>query len=946
VRSTHLITDGEIAMNHRKSALTAAIATCLGFAAQAHAQDTPAADTPAQQAAELDTVVVRGIRGAIEQSLDAKREDVTRVEVVSAEDIGKMPDKNVADSLARVPGVNISAASANEGAFDENDRVSMRGTSPSLTQTLINGHNIGTGDWFVLNQTGTVGRSVSYSLLPSELVDKVVVRKSSEAKLVEGGAVGSIDIVTRNPLNFEPGFSIFGSVGAVYADLPGKTDPQISVLGNWKNDAGTLGVTVQAFSEERHLRRDGQELLGYDTIGAGTAAGVAHPDLVGVYFPVLIGSALFEQERKRTGGMFTAQLRPTDGVELELNYFRSDLEADNYNRNYMLWGSRIINGTAGNNGQVPLPGYVVRNNTLVSANFAATPGGDNAFGIYDEISRPRAKSSTEFLSLEGKWDASENLAFSFQGGTSEGRGKTPVQDVAEWDVGLNSGGGWTLNGVGAADWNLGNANTSAPGTPLVDYRLDWIFGFQDIDVVDKEDWLRVDGRYFLDGAGALGSIEFGLRGARHERYLDQVTAQGPACLDAGGNPVPFDWSQPFFCPVGAQSPFDPANFPQSFQNYPRDFASGIGGTFPRNIWYHSPQQVADFNRFTDRNPVTRFYFPGAYGLKEDSNAAYVQFNFSGARWSGNVGLRYVETREEVTNFVNADPADPEAVTTSAFGAFKTVVTRNTYKDLLPSANLKFDLTDDMVLRLAASRTLTRPDFSALAGAVSLSPPADQGGVGTGTGGNPNLAPIISSNLDATFEWYYAERALLSAGVFYMDIDDYVSLGTDRQSYFTIDANNPAGTWIEYDLTVPVNSGAKVQGFELAWEAPLGEYFGAFANYTYADGETDDDTPMLGTSKNTYNLGLWFENDLFNARVNYNYRSEFYSGLDRASAFWQDEIDSITASLGWKINDNLSLALDAMNLNNPKTKYYAENRDRPRSIYENGRQYYLNLRFKF
>lgn len=932
-------------MKVRKSVLSASIVMALSLtgnvAAQQAAQTTAPTTTAAQDPKDLDTVVVLGIRGAIEQSLEAKREEVTRVEVITSEDIGKMPDKNVADSLARVPGVNISAASANEGAFDENDRVSMRGTSPSLTQTLIDGHGVASGDWFVLNQTGTVGRSVSYSLLPAELVDKVIVRKSSEAKLVEGGAVGNVDIITRNPLNFETGFSIFGSIGAVYADLPGKTDPQMSVLTNWKNDDGSFGVTLQAFNEERHLRRDGQELLGYQAIGANTAAGQADPSLVGVFAPTLIGSALFEQERRRKGGMFTAQWKPTDTVELEANYFRSDMDADNYNRNYMLWGARIINGTGAVDpvtgvrdiGRVPLPGYVVRNNTLVSADFGPEAG--KQYGIYDQISRPGEKSSTEFFSLSGKWDVSEKLRFSAEGGTSEGHGETPTQDVAEWDVALGTGAAWRLNGVGAASWNLGSANTAAPGTPGTDINLDFIFGFQDMDVEDKEDWLKLDGTYFFDD-GVLQSIDFGVRGAKHERNLDQVTAQGP---DFSGN---------------GPDPFDPANWPQGFRNYPGDFGDNLGGSFPRNIWYFSEQQLAAFNQFTNRNPVTRFFFLGAYGLEERSDAAYTQLNFSGDRWDGNFGVRFVRTEEEVTNFVAAtDPTEPGVITTSAFGPYKTVVTKNSYNDWLPSANFKYEINDDMLMRLAASRTLTRPDFSALAGAISLTPPASLGGIGTGSGGNPNLEPILSSNFDATFEWYYAERALLSAGVFYMDIDNYVSLGNERQTHFTIDSvTGPGGAFVEYDITVPISSGAKVQGVELAWEAPIGEYFGAFANYTYADSETDDnddfgnEIPMLGTSENTYNLGVWFENDMFNARLNYTYRSEFFSGLDRGSAFFQDDIDNVSASFGWKVNPNLSFTLDAMNLNNPKTKYFAENKDRPRSIYENGRQYYLNLRFNF
>ncbi|TMH05827.1 MAG: TonB-dependent receptor, partial [Betaproteobacteria bacterium] len=162
---------------------------------------------------EAQTVVVTGIRGSLQQSLARKRNADSHVEVITAEDIGKMPDKNVADSLQRVPGVTISSAGATEGGFDENDRVSMRGTGPSLTQTLLNGHGVATGDWFVLNQTGTVGRSVSYSLLPSELVESVVVHKTSEASLVEGGVTGSVNIVTRRPLGFKQQLTLEASAG-------------------------------------------------------------------------------------------------------------------------------------------------------------------------------------------------------------------------------------------------------------------------------------------------------------------------------------------------------------------------------------------------------------------------------------------------------------------------------------------------------------------------------------------------------------------------------------------------------------------------------------------------------------------------------------------------------------------------------------------------------------
>src|SRR6187401_3303782 len=202
-------------MNRTRSTL---VGTAVAVALFGHQGAARAAD-------DLEEIIVTGIRYSNELSLDAKRNANSVVEVVTAEDIGKMPDKNVADSLSRLPGVTVSSASANEGGFDENDRISMRGTNPSLTQTLLNGHNVAAGDWFVLNQVQQVGRSVSYTLLPSELVDQLVVHNSSQASLVEGGVAGSVDIRTRRPLGFKDELTFNLSAGAVYAEQPDQFDP-------------------------------------------------------------------------------------------------------------------------------------------------------------------------------------------------------------------------------------------------------------------------------------------------------------------------------------------------------------------------------------------------------------------------------------------------------------------------------------------------------------------------------------------------------------------------------------------------------------------------------------------------------------------------------------------------------------------------------------------------
>ena len=317
----------------------------------------------AQQEAGIETVTVTGYRASLDRALDIKRDSTTIVDAVSAEDIGKFPDKNVADALQRVPGVNTVSAGGGEGGFDENDRVSVRGTNPSLTDVQVDGHRISTGDWFILDQFGTIGRSVSFTLLPSEIVSNLKVYKSQQADLLEGGVAGMIDIVTRKPLDLKDTFTLEGSAEAVYTTLRGKTTPQLNGMFGWKDDSGKFGVIVQAFYEARDIRRDGQEFLGYSTVPAVNAAGLTEPAaIVGAEYPNLIGSALFLQQRVREGGDVSAQFQPTDNFEFDVEGFYSKLKASNINNNFMFWGTNEINNN------VPST-YTVTNGTLVAANF-------------------------------------------------------------------------------------------------------------------------------------------------------------------------------------------------------------------------------------------------------------------------------------------------------------------------------------------------------------------------------------------------------------------------------------------------------------------------------------------------------------------------------------------------------------------------------------------------
>jgi iron complex outermembrane recepter protein len=891
-------------MKYRRSILSATIVTCLGMAVQVQAQEA----TTAPDATELDTIVVTGIRGSMEKSLDTKREANSRVEVVTAEDVGKLPAHNVADTLQRLPGVNISSSSSDEGGFDEADRVSLRGTSPSLTQTLINGHTVGSADWFVLSQGNNVGRSVSYTLLPSELVSSVEVHKSSQAKLPDGGTTGSVNIITRKPLQFADKITAEASIGVVNAEQADSTDPQLSGLFNYKNDAGNFGVMVQAFSQKRELRREAQEVPGgFFQIGATDPAGISNPDLVGVYVPGLLGSTLFEQTRERKGGLIELQFKPNDDVTLGLSGFRSDMDANNYNRNFMLWGGNFARARA------PDAGYVVKDGVLTQATYTGQAG--QPYAVYDMIYR-EATAKSEYVTFDAEWQINDNLSSKFQAGTTSGEGSTPRQFIAEVLLGYGGGASWTTHGAGSpVDWNVGG-DISPAGA-------EWggTWGNQEVTAKDDEDWLTADFSHYFN-SGVLSSIDFGLRYADHTRE-----AQSPE----GASPGAGIWDALQGGATGM---------------YPGGFAGNVGGSFPRNIWYFTPGALQDaiLNNSTwlydNDGPTGRHNYGAEWKVEEKNLAAYVQANFVGDNWSGNVGLRYVDVDQDIHSYQSvSDPANADV--SSLFGQWIRKSTSNSHSRVLPSANLKFELSDDLVFRFAASQTQTLPDFSALGASSWGSDLTRRGG-----GGNPNLEPVLSTNFDANLEWYFMPRGLLSVGAYSMNLKDYVAFGTESQMLFSELTNQLE----EYLVSVPINADGKVTGFEVAYEQPIGDYFGVQANYTYADGSTshtwaDGTNNLQGTSKNTYNVGAYFENDTFGARVSYTRRSSFLIGLSGANPYYQDDFGTLSAALSYKFNDHLSFSLDALNLNDPTIKYY-QSAAIPTSFYSNGRQYYFNVRVKF
>jgi iron complex outermembrane receptor protein len=845
----------------------------------------------AQQAPE--TVVVTGVRAALEQSLRQKRNADSVVEVVTAEDIGKMPDKNVADAIQRLPGVNTQSSAGGEGGFGENDRVSLRGTSPSLQQTLFNGHAISTGDWFILNQVGgSVGRSSSFSLLPSELVGSVVVKKSATADLVEGGVSGAIDVITRRPLDFRNAVTVEGALQANYNDLRGKTEPQVSALVNWKNDAGTMGLLLQGFSEKQSVRRDGQEILGYTAILATSAAAVADKSLAGVRVPTFIGASLFEQTKKRSGGAFDLEFRPARGASVDVNGFYSKLEAPHQNTNWLAAPANSINAA----NLIP-SNPVVRGGTLVGAGFTSNAG------EVDNIYRPGAGGESWYLDLNGKFRASEALTLSGKLGKTHGVGFD--RDDVYYQNNVDGGMVYALNGLSPASVSYPGGNTARPGTTA------WAGGGE-AQSVDQEKYGQLDAEWRL-GNGMWESVKFGARFTDHKR-----TAEHP--LETRPGPLGFSNPGPVW----------------NGQMYPADFASNLGGNLSSNYFKYDGAALGAWgavpgNRLLDF--TLRHNWTDEFQVSEKTSAVYAMASLGGDGWSGNVGLRAIETKQ--TTIVNL-AGGPNPVVGSAFGAYTPTTFKRTYHDYLPSANLKLDISPELVTRYAIAKTIARPDYSALGGSVSLNDDAL-----SGSGGNVNLDPVRSTNYDMSVEWYFAPKSALSLGLFFMDLRSIVAQGTSTGSYF----NNKRNAQTVYQITSPFNTSGTNKGVELSWQQPVAGNFGMLANYTYADGKLDDGGELLNSSKNTYNLTGYFENERFSARLAYNFRSAYKAGVDRGASQHVKGMPSLAASLNYKLSERYTLTFDALNLTNETIKMYAETTEQPRAFYSNGRTYYFGLRAK-
>jgi iron complex outermembrane receptor protein len=920
----------------------------LGLPTLALAQQAADAKPDEAAAPAVQSVQVTGIRASLQASIASKKNADSNVEVLTADDVGKMPDKNIADALSRLSGVNVQYGGG--GAFDEAERLAIRGTPPSLNLITMNGHALSSGDWHVGDQGG--GRSVGFGLMPSQILGRAVVYKTGQADITEGGLAGTVDIQTRKPLDFAKPLTAEISAGVVYAQLAKKTDPQVSGLINWISEDKRLGVMVQLYKEDRHLRRDGQEGFGYTTISDAQAATAGDPSLTGKRLPSYFNTAEFTGERKRSGGFTAIQWKPTKDLEISASGFSSKLEANNYNSSgYAFMGAQLASGAK-------LTNYTVVGDVVTAGTIVPKAGVNNVQAFeFDHILRDGAESTSKFHDIDVSWRVSPNLRISGQAGYTKGVGVTQTQPTAQYGI-YDKSTSYQMNGTDdPASWSI--ANTNLGNLYNGDYKLSTA-GASFARSVDDQAYYNADGQLNLRGE-VFGMLKFGVRHNAAERDFQSVSGRfnNVDALSTG-------------CAAGSP-PSTMCNMPSSAWPVPTgingDFGPNLSGNFPRELFRYSEDALRQFAAANmNWDPVLNYNPTGSFNVQEKTNAAYLMQDFAFSDFSGNFGVRAVRTKERSQSYQfipttvcpsYAPPAPavpcsvPGSINTRRGQAFVAQVVENSYDNWLPTANLRWAPDDKIVGRLGIGKTLGRADFSQLAGAVSLND-----ALLTGSSGNPNLKPITSVNIDASLAYYMTPRSYVSFGLFNQDIKNYVKSGESNVRLYNVTFNRMD----TYNVVSRHGVDANLKGAEAALEMPIGMGFGFVANTTYVSAKDQDHVRLLGTSDWTYNLRGYYETDKITTSLAWNYRSAYptsfvgngsgintpsttvSTGIRTGQIYYAGE-GSLSLSASYKINENLSINLDGNNLLNPIRHTYYMDTAAVSNFYENGRQFFLTLRGK-
>ncbi|MEM7704778.1 MAG: TonB-dependent receptor [Pseudomonadota bacterium] len=960
----------------RRNLIASAVAAATFAGVPAFAQT--ADDQGDDDQAVLEELVVTGFRRSLENAIDNKRDAGTIIESISAEDIGRLPDISVADSIARLPGVTAQRTGGQAGA------INIRGLDQGLVLSTLNGRE----------QVATSGgRAIDFSQYPSELISGVDVYKGSEAKLIEGGLGGTVALKLARPLSqsLDKQHNLNLNLRASYNDLAGDSVDSddygyrgsFTYRGLFADE--TFGVVLgyarlQQANVASRFGTDTFTQTGSDFDGNG----------VNDFVPFRYGAEELGGEDTRDAYIASFQWQPNDDFELTFDSYYSQFDSTGFARGVTVIGPQSIGGgttltNARVSNDVIIGGTYTRdagspitdpNNPFSTGaccgGFAITPSSDTQTRDFDN----------EILNLglgakwyRGPWTFSGDLSYSdsdaFQPDTRVVIHQVNNGFQLNSDVQFD----FLLNGLDVPQtFTLGNNFGDDPSQPYVGVYQS--FPTQNDDTLDAA---AFDVKYDFERVSGITSVEVGVR--RSSRETSQERTGFAVGNEAGfyqfarnnadspeANPNPFVNDIPGFSPVFVDPSFySVEQFNGDFSGYPNYLAidfDAVTGLFPGL----TPSQLAGRAAAIAGGNLD-FLITESFLVEEDTTAAYAQANYDvelfGIPVRGNFGIRAIDTEQssDSNTILNGSPV-PISIDYD-------------YDDILPSFNAAFQLTDNHQLRLGLSKVIARPDLDDLRAGNSVNVDANTGIV-NGNGGNTNLDPFEANQVDLSFEYYTDDGGIYTVAVFYKDLKTFIISQTLEQDFVAqgfIDPNNvnlnpgvtlnPIG-----EFTSPANGdGGFVRGIEFAFTQSFDELLpepfnglGVTANYSYTESSIalpdtqsgrGGNITLPGLSENVFNATVFYQNGGFETRLGYRYRDEFISrqrGIGEQLPINDEEsVFDFQASYDFYEGGNLAGLTLLFQVNNltdePVVTYFSQ----PEQVSSNaffGRQMFVGLSYAY
>jgi TonB-dependent receptor len=880
----------------RRTPLAAGVALALGATAISPA---------VAQEEVMEEIVTVGIRGSLQSSMIQKRDAQGVSDGIIAEDIGKFPDTNLAESMQRITGVSIDRAAIGEGS-----RVTVRGVGPDFNLVTLNGRQMpGTT---IEGTVESTARSFDFANLASEAVSAINVYKTSQARLPSGGMGATIDIRTARPLDNRDMVLSIGAKAVLDSTVESGDDATPEISGIFSNTYadGKFGVAISASYQERNLGYNqagigagwrqnfgglNDSWTGLPAEGSNGTTTTNRPTDSLYMVPQNIGYTFNDVQRERTNGQLVLQFAPTDTLTATLDYTYAENEIMTQTSELSAWNgfSPTVISTF-TDGPVAVPTSYIQvqdpndpNNPNPTGDF----GGNQAdFGVNHELNS---------IGLNLAWDPSDNLGFALDFHDSE----SDSGPAGRWG---------TSNAVGWFSFNRGSTSIIneqdfpvqgiefAPGTTGADVSQVQTTGssFRTSNSTATVQELRLSGNYFFDNDAY--SLDFGVMANEVENQSTFARIEVASWGGSGESPADYDDSlfrldnvKPYFSGVPGAN--NPALTPEFFRltNF-NDAIAAARGVLPGDRW-NAPTGPTDPRADTVVDKRTT----------EETTAAYVQFNasFDMGNKPANIsaGLRYEKTDVvssalvPVVTAITWNSANEYSLINSGQGFTKL---KGDYDYVLPSIDFNVELTEDVILRLGYSETIGRPGWGDIQGGQTLNSVRQAGG--EGSQGDPGLLPLESTNIDLSLEWYYGSGSYVSVAYFDKSIDNYIEprdvsgtpfdlphpaqgarfaeadaatggtgdvnairqyifenyantpevtiTGTDSNGNFTgtiagIAGEDPAAV---FAISVPTNSAKSgVDGWELALQHFFGDSgFGVSANYTMVNADDEYNNTLV------------------------------------------------------------------------------------------------------